>query len=201
MSDLHPIIEAAAEGDLPDWSVHGKKRFKHMERVAALMRSWAQARGIQPDKVKRWAAVGYLHDALRSEKPSRLRLVVPPRFNKVPGPILHGPAVAEKLRHLGVKDEKLLLAIQYHTVGSRHLTTIGRALFAADFLEPGRSGKKKWRAQMRERVPTELDDVVLEILQYRIARQIKKSRPVRPETMGMWNAMTRGKRWAHASEV
>ena len=201
MSELHPIIEAAAEGELPDWSVYGKKRYKHMQRVAELMRDWARTRGISDHKIKRWSAVGYLHDALRNEKPKRLRLVVPPRFKKVPGPLLHGPAVAEKLRHLGVKDEKLLLAIQYHTTGSRHLSTIGRALFAADFLEPGRSGKKKWRARRRERVPTELDEVVLEILEHRITKQLEKTRPVRPETMGMWNAMTRGKRWAHASEV
>jgi len=201
MRELHPIIEAAAEGKLPDWAVVKKKRYRHMERVADLMRHWAESRDIRPFKVQRWTAVGYLHDALRNEKPSRLRRVVPPRFKEVPGAILHGPAVAEKLRHLGVEDEKLLLAIQYHTIGSRHLTTIGRALYAADFLEPGRSGKKKWRAGLRERVPGELDDVVLEILQYRIEKQIERLRPVRPETMGMWNAMTRGKRWAHASEV
>jgi HD superfamily phosphohydrolase YqeK len=201
MGKLHAIVEAAAEGQMPDWAVYGKARYKHMARVARLMEVWAKARGLKPHNVKRWTAAGYLHDALRNEKPSRLRIVVPPRFKRAPGAILHGPAAAQKLRHEGVRDEKLLLAIEYHTLGSRHLTTLGRALFAADFLEPGRPRRVKWRASLRKRMPDELESVVLEIIAARLRHQLESTRPVRPETVGMWNAMTRGKRWAAASEV
>lgn len=201
MRDLHPIVVAAAQGDLPNWSMYDEERYAHMHRVARLMKLWAEARGLQPHNIVRWTAVGFLHDALRNEKTSRLRIVVPPRFRRLPGPILHGPAVAEKLRHEEVEDEKLLLAVEYHTLGSRHLTTLGRALYAADFLEPGREQRVKWRGKLRKRMPDDMEAVVLEILAARLAHQLRRSRPVSPETVGMWNAMTRGKRWAAASEV
>jgi len=201
VSRLHPIVSAAANGDLPDWAVYGEARYEHMRRVARLMKSWAKARGVKRHNVKRWTAAGFLHDALRNERPSRLRIAVPPRFRRLAGPVLHGPAAAQKLRHEGVEDEKLLLAIEYHTLGSRHLTSLGRALYAADFLEPGRPRRVKWRRALRKRMPDELDAVVLEIISARLAHQLHRSRPVRPETVGMWNAMTRGKRWAAASEV
>jgi HD superfamily phosphohydrolase YqeK len=201
MGDLHPIVTAAADGILPAWAVYGEARYQHMQRVARLMKLWARSRGLKPRKVKRWIAAGFLHDALRNEKPSRLRMAVPPRFKRLAGPVLHGPAAAQKLRHEGVEDGRLLLAIEYHTLGSRHLTTLGRALYAADFLEPGRNRRVKWRSKLRKRMPDELDSVVLEILSARLAHQLHTSRPMRPETVGMWNAMTRGKRWAAASEV
>jgi HD superfamily phosphohydrolase YqeK len=201
MRSLHPIVLAASKGELPDWAVYREDRYRHMERVARLMKTWAEARGLRPRKVKRWIAAGFLHDALRNEKSSRLRLVVPPRFKRLAGPVLHGPAAAQKLRHEGVEDEKLLLAIEYHTLGSRHLSTLGRALYAADFLEPGRVRRVKWRSKLRKRMPDELEAVVLEILAARLEHQLHSSRPVRLETVGMWNAMTRGKRWAAASEV
>ncbi len=201
MAELHPIVVAAAKGNLPEWSVYDDARYEHLKRVARLMKLWAEARGLKAHNVTRWIAAGFLHDALRNEKSSRLRIVVPPRFKRLAGPVLHGPAAAQKLRHEGVEDEKLLLAIEYHTLGSRHLTTLGRALYAADFLEPGRPRRVKWRTKLRKRMPDELEAVVLEILAARIAHQLHRSRPVRPETVGMWNAMTRGKRWAAASEV
>jgi len=201
VADLHPIVLAASKGNLPDWAVYGEARYAHMKRVARLMRKWAEAKGLKPHRVARWVAAGFLHDALRNEKPSRLRLVVPPRFKRLAGPVLHGPAAAQKLRHEGVDDDRLLLAIEYHTLGSRHLTTLGRALYAADFLEPGRPRRVKWRSKLRKRMPDELDAVVLEILAVRLAHQLHRFRPVRPETVGMWNAMTKGKRWAAASEV
>lgn len=201
MRELHPIVSAAADGVLPDWAVYGDARYEHMGRVAGLMNAWAEARGLKPHKVRRWTAAGFLHDALRNEAPSSLRIIVPGRFKRMAGPILHGPATAQKLRYEGVEDENLLRAIEYHTFGSRHLTTIGRALFAADFLEPGRPRRVKWRRKLRKRMPAELEAVVLEILAAKITHQIEHSRPVRLETLGMWNSMTRGKKWAAASEV
>jgi HD superfamily phosphohydrolase YqeK len=82
---------------------------------------------------------------------------------------LHGPAAAERLREEGVADEELLAAVAYHTIGDPSFGQLGRALYAADFLEPGRTFRAEWRAELRERVPAELDAVVLEVARARVA--------------------------------
>ena len=58
MSPLHPWVEAAARGVLPDWAVARKKRRAHMARVAELLREWSEARGDDAQDVERWSAVG-----------------------------------------------------------------------------------------------------------------------------------------------
>jgi HD superfamily phosphohydrolase YqeK len=74
------------------------------------------------------------------------------------------------------------------------------ALYAADFLEPGRSLREEWRAELRGRAARELEAVVKEILSARIGYLIGKGRPLHPETVGFWNRMSEGKTWASASE-
>jgi tetratricopeptide (TPR) repeat protein len=78
---------------------------------------------------------------------------------------------------------------------------VGRALFAADFLEPGRELRDEWRRELRPRMPAEIDAGVKENLQARVIYLVGEGRPVRGETMGFWNAMAGGKPWARASEV
>ncbi len=124
-----------------------------MARVAELLESWARARGEGPEDVARWTAAGNLHDALREENPERLKSRVEPRFLDLPGKALHGPGVAMRLQEEGVADEELLHAIAYHTMGSPGFGTLGLALYAADFLEPGRKLREKWRGNLRKRAP------------------------------------------------
>jgi 2-amino-4-hydroxy-6-hydroxymethyldihydropteridine diphosphokinase len=172
-----------------------------MERVASLMNDWARADGQEDDDVIRWTALGFLHDALKCAPEAELRDLVPPGSRDLPGPVLHGPAAAERLRRDGVEDESLLLAVAYHTLGHRRLDRPGRALYAADFLEPGRNLKNEWRAALRERMPHEMDAVVREIVRARVAHLLLQDRPVRPETMGLWNNLAGGEAWVRASEV
>lgn len=138
----------------------------------------------------RWAALGYLHDAVREDDPEALRPRVAPAFSGLPGRILHGPAAAEFLRLDGVEDGEFLNAVAFHTLGHRELRLMGKALYAADFLEPGRARLKGWRAELRARMPGEMDEVAREVLGARIAHLIDVGSPIRPETVGFWNALT-----------
>lgn len=201
MADLHPVVEAAARGDLPAWAVADRARREHMERVSALLREWAEARGEAEADVTRWAAAGYLHDALRSAEPHTLRTVVSGELEGLPDPLLHGPAAARRLHDDGVRDPGLLRAVAYHTLGNEEFDDLGLALYAADFLEPGRDVRNDWRAKLRERMPDELHEVVREILRARVEHLLDHDRPVRPETMAFWNRMSEGEPWARASEV
>lgn len=158
-----------------------------MSRVADLMGSWAASAGLGTTDVVRWRAAGHLHDALRDADPESLRPRVPPALQALEGLLLHGPAAAERLRVVGVEDGELLAAIAYHTVGSPHFGVLGKALYAADFLDPGRSFLTEWRADLRARVPHELDDVVFEIVGARIRHRVDEGAPILTLTLDFWN--------------
>jgi 2-amino-4-hydroxy-6-hydroxymethyldihydropteridine diphosphokinase len=160
-----------------------------MERVAALLTGWADSYGLEEGDRLRWAALGYLHDAAREDDPETLRLRVAPAFARLPGRLLHGPAAAERLRVEGVQDGEFLNAVSFHTLGHPALRMMGRALYAADFLEPGRDLLNEWRAELRGRMPGELDDVARQVLGARIAHLVELRSPLRPETVAFWNAL------------
>lgn len=160
-----------------------------MGRVSDLLGQWADARGLSDDDRARWRSVGFLHDALREEDPRILRTLVPPSVSTLPPSLLHGPAAAERLRIEGVMDGALLRAVAWHTAGDPLFDDLGLALYAADFLEPGRAFEPEWRASLRDRMPDELDDVVLEIARARIQHLLGAGRAVLPRTMAFWNAL------------
>ncbi len=198
---LHPLVEAASEGRFPEWTQAGEERRRHMGRVGELLRSWALERNASSKDVARWAAAGYLHDCLRDASPDELRQLVDGPLRAYPGKVLHGPAAARRLEEAGVADGPLLHAIAFHTLGSPDFSEIGLALFAADFLEPGRKLRENWRARLRRRASHELEEVVREILEARLRHLLERRRPLRAETVAFWNRMTEGREWASASEV
>lgn len=191
---MHDIVTQAAEGRLPSWAVVSDQRRAHMGRVADVLGGWSDTLGLGPSERARWRAVGFLHDVLRDEDPSVLRERVPPAERDLPGPLLHGPAGAERLRVEGVLDGELLAAVAFHTVGDVSFGRFGRALYAADFLEPGRSFLADWRAELRGRMPAELDDVVFEIVRARVMKLVERGEGVRPRTLEFWNHLVKERR-------
>lgn len=185
----HPIVVAAAGGELPEWAVAGEKRRAHMARVSDLLGSWADALGLDSVEGTRWRAVGYLHDALRDEDHDVLRERLPPVERGLPGPLLHGPAASERLRIDGVEDGELLRAVAWHTVGDPGFRALGRALYAADFLEPGRTYLPEWRAGLRQRMPHEMAEVVWDVARARIGRGLERNGPLLARTVGFWNRL------------
>ena len=186
---LHPLVERAAAGELPAWAVASDERRRHIERVAALLGAWAEELALPEEEGARWRAVGRLHDALRDAPAESIRPRLPPALRDLPDRILHGPAVAERLRVEGVEDGGLLRAVAYHTLGHPSFGRLGQALYAADFLEPGRDLRNEWRAELLARLPGDLRAVVREILGARIVHLVERSGHIRPETIGFWNAL------------
>jgi len=160
-----------------------------MERVAELLGGWAEVRAMASEDVLRWRAAGHLHDVLRDADPDELRVGLPEDLAGMPDPVLHGPVAALRLRAEGVADEALLAAVAWHTLGHPELDTLGRALYAADFLEPGRDFRNPWRAGLRARMPGALNEVVAEVLAARIGHQVEEGGPLRPETVAFWNIL------------
>jgi HD superfamily phosphohydrolase YqeK len=185
--ELSPLARAAAAGELPAWATVSEPRRAHMSRVAALLGEWAGALDLPSEERLRWLAVGWLHDVLREEDPETLRGEVPARFRDLSAPVLHGPAAAERLA--GELDAGALDAIRYHTIGHPRLDALGRALYLADFLEPGRDFLPEWRAGLRARMPAEMNSVLIEVLASRLRHLVEGYRPLRPETARFWSAL------------
>jgi HD superfamily phosphohydrolase YqeK len=183
------LLEAAAAGRLPVWSHVGKKRFAHMRRVADLLGDWADRLELSADDRIRWRAAGYLHDALRESPHDELRALVPASLTGLAGKLLHGPAAAERLRADGVEDENFLRAVAYHTIGHPDLDQLGRALFIADYIEPGRRYDPDLLADLRARMPAARDEVLRAVLRARLDRLLREGRPMRTETVAFWNVV------------
>jgi len=187
--NVHDIVQQVIDGNPPPWAVAGDDRLLHMERVAALLSDWAAVLGLPTADRLRWRAAGLLHDLLRDADPDELRDRVAPGLRELPGPILHGPAAAERLRIEGVEDGELLTAVAFHTVGDDRFGALGRALYAADFLEPGRTFLPEWRQELRGRMPEALDEVVREIVGARIGNCLDRGAAILSRTVAFWNQL------------
>jgi HD superfamily phosphohydrolase YqeK len=179
------VIAEAATGRLPAWAEVSGAREAHLTRVAALIGEWAERLPLSAADRVRWRAAAYLHDALRDADPERLRPLVPAELRDLPRPILHGPAAAERLA--GEADDELRDSIRYHTIGHPGLGLLGRALYLADFLEPGRNFCNDQRAEMRSRMPFEIRDVLVEVIGMRIRHLLEVRKPIRSETAAFWS--------------
>lgn len=188
----HPLVGAAASGRLPDWAEAGPERREHIARVAELLDAWAEQAGLSEEDRGRWRAAGYLHDALRDAAPRSLEPLVSGDLADLPGSLLHGPAVATRLRREGVDDEELLGAVAFHTIGDAGMGPLGRALYAADFLEPGRTYRVEGREELCARAAADLDAVTLEVARLRIAHLLRKGLRLHPRTVAFWNALVDG---------
>jgi HD superfamily phosphohydrolase YqeK len=183
-------VRAAAHGRLPSWAEASERRRAHIARVAALMETWADACGLPPSEKARWTAAAWLHDALRDTPAEVLRAEVPEAFRGLPDDLLHGPAVAERLD--GAADPELLDAVRYHTLGSPRFGRLGRALYLADFLEPGRDFAREWTAALRARMPHDADAVLREVVDARVGHLVAGGHRPHPETRAFHAAVGAG---------
>jgi HD superfamily phosphohydrolase YqeK len=160
-----------------------------MERVADLMTEWAGDLGLDQEDTDRWRAAAMLHDALRDADPAQLRTLVPHELADAPGDLLHGPAAAERLRRDGVQDQGVLLAVAWHTLGHPDFERLGRALYLADYLEPGREWAGEAAGRWRARMPGEMAAVSVEVAAERVAYSLRGHRPLLDPTVGFWNGL------------
>ena len=105
-----------------------------------------------PDSERhRWLRAVWLHDALRDAPEEELTRWAP----STPGPpeLRHGPASAARAKSEGETDRGVLDAVRYHSLGLAEWDMVGRILYCADYLEPGREHEREWRAELAERLP------------------------------------------------
>jgi 2-amino-4-hydroxy-6-hydroxymethyldihydropteridine diphosphokinase len=174
--------------ELPSWSCVSAKRVAHIDRVTALLDAWAGALSLSPADAKAWHDAGVYHDALRDASEEQLRtLAGEPAGYTIE--MLHGPAAAERMAADGESRAEVLDAVRHHTVGSSSWGRLGRALYMADYLEPGRKFSRRDRAYLASQVPHDFDATFRQVLRARLEWSLREGMRLFPEAVALWNTV------------
>ena len=173
--------------DMPDWAQVGEKRRAHIARVTTLLDRWAVQLKLDAAEAQAWHDVGRFHDALRDAPEVELRRLG--AGYDLPLDVLHGPAAATYLVSIGESRASVLHAVRWHTVGSAGWDRTGRALYMADFLEPGRNFMRPDRAFLAEHLPHDFDGVFRQVVRMRLEWTLREGKALFPEAVGLWNSI------------
>jgi predicted HD superfamily hydrolase involved in NAD metabolism len=176
------------ESELPPWSQVSAKRLAHIARVTALLDDWARALKLPAAEARAWHDAGVYHDALRDAPDEQLRALA----GDVTGyttEMLHGPAAAARMAADGESRRDLLDAVRFHTVGSSEWGRLGRALYMADYLEPGRKFSRGDRAYLASQVPHDFDATFRQVLRARLEWSLREGMRLFPEAVLLWNTV------------
>ena len=180
------MIKTDSNG-LPEWACVGRKRLAHIERVTSLLRAWGASMRLSREEAQAWIDAGVWHDSLRDADEEELRELT--GDTTTPEALLHGPAAAARLEREGEKRQDVLDAIRYHTVGWPKWQRTGRALYMADYLEPGRKFSREDRYFLAAQVPTSFDAVFRQVVRFRLDWSVREGNHIFPETVALWNSL------------
>jgi HD superfamily phosphohydrolase YqeK len=172
---------------LPPWAVVSDRRRAHIERVVALLDDWAAAMRVGPDEALAWHDAGRLHDALRDAEEPQLREMTHDLETDVN--LLHGPAAAARLLADGETRDDVIQAVRWHTIGCERWGRVGRALYMADFLDPGRKFSRPDRAYLAHQVPTDFDGTFRQVVRMRLEWAVREGKPLHAATVALWNSV------------
>lgn len=164
-----------------------EKRLAHIARVTALLDHWSEALRLDDTSRQLWHDAGRYHDALRDAPNTDLQALT--TVYDLPDAARHGPAAAAMMIQEGEQRDELLEAVRWHTVGSGAWGPTGRALYMADFLEPGRTFAAKDRAFWAAHVPNDFDGVFRQVVRARLEWTLREGHALFPQAVALWNAV------------
>lgn len=172
---------------LPEWAIVTPERLEHIQRVAELAAGWAERLAVPDSERNRWLRAVWLHDALRDAPAAELEKWAA----STPGPpeLRHGPASAAHARAEGEDDRGVLDAVRYHSVGLAEWDMVGRILYCADYLEPGRAFQRQERAELADRLPDDISGVLREVARSRLIHTVMSGWPILDPTLRFWNSL------------
>jgi HD superfamily phosphohydrolase YqeK len=172
---------------LPAWAVISPARREHIQRVAELASRWAHEMGMPEQERQRWLRAVWLHDALRDADEAELLRWAPSAAGPVE--LRHGPASAARAKAEGETDRGVLDAVRYHSLGLAEWDMVGRALYCADYLEPGRKQEREWRADLAARYSSQPALVLRQVARARVMHTVSSGRPLLEPTVRFWNSL------------
>lgn len=143
------------------------KRFRHTMGVAYTAANLAMRYDCQ---MERAYLAGLFHDIAKCyddaellSKAEKIGIDISPSEREAPY-LLHGKVGAWQLYNkYGIEDEEIADAIRYHTTGRPDMTLIGKIIFTADYMEPGRRPVPGLN-EVRKMAFVDLDETVYLIL-------------------------------------
>lgn len=180
-------VDSTEALDLPPWACASEARRAHITRVVGLLDRWAMELRLGAADAQAWRDAGRWHDSLRDAPEAELRALSGDRTSLAS--VLHGPAAAARLTAAGEQRQEVLEAIRWHTVGSAAWGRCGRALYMADFLDPGRSFARGDRAFLAAHVANDFDGVFRQVVRQRLEWSLREGKGLFAETVALWNAV------------
>ncbi len=172
---------------LPPWAVVTPQRLEHIRGVARLVARWAEDLGVPDSERNRWFRAVWLHDALRDAPEEELTKWAPSASGPVE--LRHGPASAARAKAEGEIDRGVLDAVRYHSVGLAEWDMVGRILYCADYLEPGRAFEPERRENLARRLPRDVTGVLREVARGRLQHIVSSGWPIPDPTIRFWNSL------------
>jgi HD superfamily phosphohydrolase YqeK len=83
----------------------------------------------------------------------------------------------------------VLDAVRYHSVGLAEWDMVGRVLYCADFLEPGRTFDVERRAALAARFPSDPQGVLHDVAARRVMHIVRSGWPLPEPTIRLWNSL------------
>jgi len=163
-NDFSALVDAVNEYE----KIHlPEKRHAHCVRVAELSRKMADIYGVNPEKAY---FAGLTHDICKwMDKDSLVEFCKDDGYgisSVVLGhpSLLHGRAGALVLKNeFGINDLEVLEAVARHVSGAKNLSPLGRIVYSADKIEPGR----KWVSDeyLNAKLSKSLNEMALEVVE------------------------------------
>ena len=143
--------------------------------------------GVPDSERNRWLRAVWLHDALRDASETTLAQWA----SSISGPVelRHGPASAARAKAEGETDRGVLDAVRYHSVGLAEWDMVGRVLYCADYLEPGRDFDHDHRAELAAEFPRRTQHVLREVARTRMLHVIASDWPLLEPMVRFWNSL------------
>ena len=140
---------------------------------------------------KKAAAAGLLHDIAKDlSKSDRNALIKKYKLELTPleessPELLHGKLGALILAENGITNQKVLSAVENHTMGADNMSTLDKIIYLADLIEPKRNfkGVKK----LRFYAARDLDIALFESMKASMLRVLKNDKAIHPKTVDAYN--------------
>jgi len=165
------------------------ERYRHIQGVVRTAKRLASRHGLSLEKAE---LAAWFHDCAKEETRAGMAALLrgtPFRMDawerKIPA-LWHphaGAAAAWKV--WGLRDRETLEAIRCHTLGQRRMGPLARALFVADYIEPGRDFPGVREA--RRRAGRSLREGVLAKCEGTLRHLITHGMAVHPRLLETWN--------------
>jgi len=175
-SEIFERIRAYAQENL------SAERYEHSVRVSETAAFMCDLYGLDSDSGR---LAGIAHDICKEIPRDEMEALACEdglpfdEFEKKKPSLLHGRAAAVKIkRDFGIEDSDVIEAVANHTCGKPGLCDLGKILFVADKIEPGRpQSTNEYRANLFKKT---LDGLTLAVVEENIeylAKKGKKSAP------------------------